>query len=647
MSSEHNTSNQKMKHGEFTKPPVRAARSRRGFWRLRLVLGLGLLLIATGSIVLVIPRGQEIWKQWTEVSKSRRRPLTALSNSPYLNTGAEARYVGSATCQACHPDTHASFRNSGMGQSMALVDAIEFPTDADFAHPISRRRYQVREEEGKLWHREWLLQNGQEDVLLAEFPLKYVVGSGRHGQTFLVETNDFLVESPLTWYSSRATWGMSPGYDLAENPGFERAIGEGCLYCHAGQAEAIDASLHKIHFRELAISCERCHGPGSLHLARHNNREPLGPRSGREIDWMIVNPADLSRELAESICQQCHLATDTKVRARGREPTDFRPGLPLQDFLHAFVLERPDEVMSVVGHVEQMHRSPCYQGSETLSCLTCHNPHDEPRPEERLEYYKAHCLECHQVESCTVEPAHRHRKSPENNCVTCHMPTGPVEIPHLAFTHHRIGIHEDEAPTTLLQPSGPLILREFFDLSRFDEVERNRSRGLAYQQLATRQENPAHRTRFRLEALDLLNATRSAGIKDPLVDLALARLRSESEALEILKDANSALASGKLKGQDLCDSLALKGMALNLLGRHEEAIPIWRRLSELRQSSVDWLKLADSERLLGRQVQMVEALNQAVRINPRLWKTHLFLANYYRSQGDLVQAAWHERRVVP
>src|SRR5438034_10525188 len=46
-------------------------------------------------------------------------PLTSISSSPYLNTGANAHYVGSDACRKCHEDRHASFRRTGMGRSMA------------------------------------------------------------------------------------------------------------------------------------------------------------------------------------------------------------------------------------------------------------------------------------------------------------------------------------------------------------------------------------------------------------------------------------------------------------------------------------------------------------------------------------------------
>ena len=300
-------------------------------------------------------------------------PLTPLSASPYLNTGPDARYVGSGTCRSCHLDRHESFRGTGMGRSMAEADPAREPPDAAYDHAASKRRYQVVRRDGRMWHRE-LLTGGAAEVLLSEFPVKYVVGSGRHSRTYLCEADGFLVESPATWYSARKAWGMSPGYDAPDQPGFERATGEGCLVCHAGRAEAVGGTLHRMNVIEPAIACERCHGPGSLHVDRHRGRDGPVPTGRADADLTIVNPARLPRELAESVCQQCHLRPAAVVVARGRKPTDFRPGLPISDVLHAYQPDAAGGSMTVVGHVEQLHLSRCYQASDSLTCLTCHSP---------------------------------------------------------------------------------------------------------------------------------------------------------------------------------------------------------------------------------------------------------------------------------
>jgi hypothetical protein len=436
---------------------------------------------------------------------------------------------------------------------------------------------------------------------------------------------------------------MSPGYDTPNQHGFERATGEGCLHCHAGRAEAVGPSLHRMRVPEPAIACERCHGPGSLHVERHG-----GPEAApREVpDRTIVNPARLPRDLAEAVCQQCHLRTTAVVPARGRKLSDFRPGLPLSDIVHGYMLESPDRPMTVVGHVEQMHLSRCYQASNTLTCLTCHSPHAEPAPDDRVAHYRAACQTCHAPEKCTVSPDQRARESPANDCAHCHMPRSPTEIPHLAFTHHRIGVHGGKPPADS-GPGGRLQLGAFHDLGRFSDVDRRRSLGLGYLEAANRETDPNHAADFRDRALDLLSDVRAAGLKDPAVETGLARLHFELGVGDVLPHAEAALAWPDLVGQDRCTALHLLADARANRGEYKEAVTALRELTELRRHPSDWMLLARCQNALGDAGAEYEALRAAVRINPRLWKVHQRLAEEAGRRGDRAGAEWHRARAVP
>jgi hypothetical protein len=591
------------------------------------------ILLLALTLTVIVVAGRRLWRE-----AAGPFLVPPLSSSPFLNTGAEASFVGSEACRSCHATRDVSFRRTGMGRSMAEVNPEREPADGAFEHPPSRRQYQVRRRDGRLWHRELLLVPGAE-VVLSEFPVKYVVGSGQHARTYLVEADGFLVESPVTWYASRQAWDMSPGYEGPDQQGFARSMGEACLMCHAGQAEAVERSLHRMRVHEAAIGCERCHGPGSVHVERRNG----GARPLDRIDHTIVNPSHLPRPLAEAICQQCHLQTGAMVFGRGRKAADFRPGLPLQDFRQDYTLETPDSAMTVVGHVEQMHLSRCYQRSETFSCLTCHNPHNEPPSSQRVSYYKAICLDCHRPEQCTVPAARLHKESPANNCLQCHMPQSPTDIPHVAFTHHRVGIH-DRPAAAKGNPAGSGVLRPVLDLSRLPEIDQKRSLGLGYLEIAKGAGDPAS---YQERGLKLLREVRRKGLRDPVVDAALARLGFENGDQDAVGLAASALSFPQLPAHDRCNALLVIAGSRLQQGKHQEVVKVLSELTRLRRFPVDWLLRADCEKALGNDDGMVEALEMATRINPRLWKIHGHLAEYYRQHGDDKRAGWHQQRAMP
>ncbi|MBC7854207.1 MAG: hypothetical protein IAF94_12300, partial [Pirellulaceae bacterium] len=246
----------RQKTARSTRIPTRRRRLRRTF-----LLAVGVLV---GSVLAAV-YAPGLWKQRAneqppkvppqnqeqEAERAKKAPdIKPAAASPYKNTRPGVQYVGSKACIACHEQEHESFAHTGMAQSMASVDLSREPADGAFDHPLSKSRYEVRRKDGQMWHRELMLTGGEVEVLLQEYPVKYVTGSGRHSLTYLVEDDGFLMESPITWYTSRKAWGMSPGYDRPNHSGFEREVGETCLVCHAGQVKAEGKSLHRMTIAE-------------------------------------------------------------------------------------------------------------------------------------------------------------------------------------------------------------------------------------------------------------------------------------------------------------------------------------------------------------------------------------------------------------
>ena len=590
-------------------------------------------------------------KDQSEAStKARNFPLPPISTSPFQNTRADVKYVGSEVCQSCHQEEHETYLHTGMARSMASVDLAREPADGQFVHTLSKRRFQVTRRDGRMWHRELLLTDGPEEVVLAEFPVKYVTGSGRHSLTYLVETDGFLVESPITWYRSRDGWGMSPGYDRAQHSGFQREIGESCLICHAGQAKAIDGSMHRMRIIEETIGCERCHGPGELHVEKRSLAATDPGESEDQVDHTIVNPRHLTRQLAEAVCQQCHLRGNATVVSRGRNIDDYRPGLPLEDFRQDYWLDSAEKEMTVVGHVEQMHLSACYQGSDRFTCSSCHSPHGEPPPEQRIAHYRAACLTCHAPEHCQVDPALLAKESAENDCTHCHMPTSDTDIPHLAFTHHRVGIHDLAARQDHGEGSGSAeaeaaigVLKPFFDFSRLSEIDQQRSLGLAYLELAMHQETRESTTHYQKEAFRLLTEVHDAGLTDSVADSALASLRFDFGLDGVAPLAQRVLQSNHLRGLERSNALFLIADDHYRQRRYPEAIMTLQELSTVRRNALQWMLRAQCEQALEHEPGVVESLLTAVSINPRNPTAHRFLANHFRKAGNASRAEWHER----
>ena len=144
-----------------------------------------------------------------------------------------------------------------------------------------------------------------------------------------------------------------------QHPGFERPVIAECLVCHTGQVEAVDHSPQRLRIHEMSIGCERCHGPGSLHIAHWKSHTQPPLERSKLGDDTIVNPTRLSRDLEVDVCAQCHLHSAAVVEVRGRTIHDFRPGLPLSEFRVDYRFAQTHESMTEVGHLEQLLRSRC------------------------------------------------------------------------------------------------------------------------------------------------------------------------------------------------------------------------------------------------------------------------------------------------
>lgn len=566
-------------------------------------------------------------------------PPPPIATSPYLNTGAEAQYVGSASCIECHADQHASYLLTAHSRSMSEVDPASEPADGAFDHAASGRRYRVYRDEGHLRHRESLPLRGGDDVSLCDFPLKYLVGSGRFSRTYLVEDGEFLVESPVTWYASLGRWAPSPGYDKPIHKSFHRTISYDCLFCHAGALEKIKGNDEHVRLLETAIGCERCHGPGSLHVEK---RSAGGAALGQAEDLTIVNPRRLSRELAEGICHQCHLSSSVQVAVRGRSRSEFRPGLRWQDFVIDYGVEAGAGGMTVVGHVEQLRQSRCYQASGTLTCITCHDPHQTAPPAEPVVQRRTSCLKCHEDGSCHVAVSER-IASNGNDCAACHMPASSTDIPHIAFTHHRIAVHrtKDKASAPPQDAKDVHALAPVLDISQLAEIDRVLSQGLAYYQDYRDHEDEPRAALSLEKARPLLQEVLDQGLSDPRLSMAMSTLAGKTGDLTNAgRWAQQAIASD---GAAVPEKTAAQRILVEIALRENRVAEARGRLEELtavRRDPRDSFLLGLCRQREGDLPGAATALERVLEIDPSQPETYDMLAPLYRALGQSEREQW-------
>jgi len=358
---------------------------------------------------------------------------------------------------------------------------------------------------------------------------------------------------------------------------------------------------------------------------------------------MIVNPGRLPRNRLEAICSVCHQSGTAGVLVRGRRETDFRPGMPLSDYRIDYHLDSAGEQMTVVGHMQQLRLSRCYQKSE-LTCLTCHDPHAREKPKDPVEYYRQKCLSCHESKGCTVPVADRRKKEPADNCTACHMPRGDTDIPHVAFTHHRIGMHSPRAPAPNPESVPELVPTE--DVSHLSPLERRRNLGVAYFRLS-KSETPGaaqYAAIYSERAQELLEGVYSAGLRDGTTVVALAECAWRRDPARAADYAREALTAPDLSPESRARAFILLA-DYHLRGNdYPAAIDVLEQLVRMRRLTDDW-RMLGATYLSDRQPEKaVIALRQALAIRPTRPDVHRALAEAYFQLGDQTKAQDHRQK---
>ena len=337
---------------------------------------------------------------------------------------------------------------------------------------------QCHEEEGRAWtdsHHDRAMEVATPATVLGDFGDRTLV-SGRDTADFLRDGERFLIRtegpdgsremfevaytfglSPLQQYLIRLPGGRLQAYTGAWDsrpdeaggqrwfplyPGDEAAHGgdlhwarptqtwnTGCAPCHStGLVNTYDAERDSFDtsYSDEDVSCEACHGPGSLHTsaAQQGRSVPMpNPLRGEPGAWVRTPGAatahrepQLLRRAELDTCAPCH-------SRRGQTTLAPQPGDPLlagyEPALLREGLYHPDgQIDGEVYVYGSFLQSRMFAAGVT--CGDCHEPHSLSlrAPGNAL------CTRCHSNEAFDTPDHHLHEPgSAGSECVSCHMPS--------------------------------------------------------------------------------------------------------------------------------------------------------------------------------------------------------------------------------
>ena len=285
---------------------------------------------------------------------------------------------------------------NGADSALLMRNPVLTFTDGKYSYRIERRGNQSF----------YSVSDGSNSVVL---PVRYAIGAGVLGQTYVLEHDGELYESRVSYFTDIAGLDITIGHNpsppstLLEAAGRVLGIAEKlrCFGCHStGAVRKRDLALDQM---TPGVQCEHCHEQALPHL-----------EAKLSSDSETVAMKDLSTLSAGEIskfCGQCHRTSEE------------------------ILLSDKHGITTIRFQPYRLEFSKCFSEEDSrISCIACHDPH-QPR-DTVADHYDSRCQACHKAANvkpgvCRVGKA---------GCTNCHMPKFELPGAHHKFADHLIRI---------------------------------------------------------------------------------------------------------------------------------------------------------------------------------------------------------------
>ncbi len=318
--------------------------------------------------------------------------------------GETRHFVGSESCKGCHAETYAGWKQTRMANVIRDPKVHPEAVLADFTHANPLVTFDLKD-------------------------VAFVYGSKWKQRFFTKRGEDYFVQ-PAQWDVAKKRWlpyHVEPGTDWWEpfygKTNQERPTGPLCDGCHS-----VNYNIETRQVTEWNVGCEKCHGPGSEHVA-HPARTN------------IVNPETLDYVRGNDTCTQCHSqgrpVADLIAGKKFDWPVGYTAGDMLADVWRMEEL-KPGvtnffQYADMTAHKNRMQGNDFIQSNmyhRELRCFDCHEVHSNANQANLKAVGNALCLRCHAVSAgnpaglkgTVAEHTHHAEGSKGSECIACHMP---------------------------------------------------------------------------------------------------------------------------------------------------------------------------------------------------------------------------------
>ncbi len=343
-------------------------------------------------------------------------PPLYLLKQHYLSTagrsaapGREATFVGAQKCRDCHPREFKQWRSSDHYHAMAVADETSVRGDfnnAVFEHQGTTSRFY--RQDGRFF-----VHTRGPGGVMGDFEITHTFGWHPLQQYLVPFPGGRLQCLPIAWDVRAKRWyhlypdrEIDPGDWLYwTNAGLN--WNGMCAECHSTNLKKgyrVDSGTYRTTWSEINVSCEICHGPGSVHV-----KWAELPQMGRPDDpdyGLTVRTHGLSSREQVNQCAFCHSRRSSLQDYRPanlEDPLDFM----LPRLLDAGLYFADGQILEEVYVYGSFSQSKMHM--RDVRCSDCHDVHSGKRIKEGNDL----CLQCHQADIYDTRDHHFHKKRGE------------------------------------------------------------------------------------------------------------------------------------------------------------------------------------------------------------------------------------------
>jgi len=357
----------------------------------------------------------------------------------------EPSFAGRQVCESCHPEQTSLWR--GSHHDLAMQEATDATVlgdfdDASFTYAGVTSRFFRRS--GKL-----VARTDGPDGELHDYEVAYTFGVEPLQQYLIRFPGGRLQALSIAWDARPQTEGGQRWFHLYPDEGIDHEDplhwtgllqnwNHTCAECHSTGLEKrylVGEKRFDTRWFEIDVSCEACHGPGSVHVARARAvaaGERPAADAGTGLPVSLGSPVgswifDMERGIAQRsppLVSRAELETCAPCHSRREQMREEDlPGEPLLSAYRPALLREglyfPDgQILGEVYVWGSFLQSRMYRAGVT--CSDCHDPHSL---DVRVSADGV-CATCHLRERFEARSHHHHAPdSPGARCVECHMPS--------------------------------------------------------------------------------------------------------------------------------------------------------------------------------------------------------------------------------